>query len=554
MNDITKDDLDEMLKERSEGNYSNEKMSQISKIVDLFFGKAEFSQSSKSKRRMELKSTIIRYGSPSIYLTISPSDIHHILAYTTCAQLHDDNFDIIQYLSKIEDIENEAFRKQQTAENPVSIAEFFHILITAITNFLIGSKNDNNEGIFGELSSYYGMVECQDRGSLHIHLLLWIKGSPNCDVLFEQLVNSEDMQRHLLTYIESIIHTDVLLTDEDLPLSPYINQTDSNYPWQRCSPIPNCHDPSFNENVYLILKQAWKSYQRHIHTFSCFKGKNTERCRYRFPKKQHQISYWDEKSGAFNLKRNEGFTNNLNTFLTMLTYSNTDIQYISSGISGLAITHYITNYISKNSAGLDSQYMLKLLTLQNVKENETSTSQNSNLTAEQSQVQSFLLKLHNNMKKCSRVSANEITTRLLKLPMYYSSHDYVSIPLFSLNESFQPNYNTDMKTLITSLHVYSNRGVESFSCSLDYFYRSTQPPFDPMSMSEFFALLQRVKDKKAIIFQFQKGWRQYFRDLDSLHYIAASISIPFQRTVKTRRATERAARRVFICHVMNKRK
>ena len=36
------------------------------------------------------------------------------------------------------------------------------------------NENIDKNGIFGIVRSYYGYVETQDRGSLHIHLLIWL--------------------------------------------------------------------------------------------------------------------------------------------------------------------------------------------------------------------------------------------------------------------------------------------------------------------------------------------------------------------------------------------
>ena len=42
-------------------------------------------------------------------------------------------------------------------------------------------------GIFGYVSGYFGMVEAQGRGSLHVHMLLWLKHAPNADEMLDLL-------------------------------------------------------------------------------------------------------------------------------------------------------------------------------------------------------------------------------------------------------------------------------------------------------------------------------------------------------------------------------
>ena len=71
----------------------------------------------------------------------------------------------------------------QAAENPVALAEFFHIIVNCILQKLFGWDRASKKGIFGIISAYYGMVETQNRGTLHIHLLLWLPGYVDIYVL-----------------------------------------------------------------------------------------------------------------------------------------------------------------------------------------------------------------------------------------------------------------------------------------------------------------------------------------------------------------------------------
>ncbi|CAF0707230.1 unnamed protein product, partial [Brachionus calyciflorus] len=54
--------------------------------------------------------------------------------------------------------------------NPVEVSEFFFHRLYAVMEE-IKSKN----GIFGEVRHYWSRIECQNRGALHAHILLWLK-------------------------------------------------------------------------------------------------------------------------------------------------------------------------------------------------------------------------------------------------------------------------------------------------------------------------------------------------------------------------------------------
>ena len=45
------------------------------------------------------------------------------------------------------------------------------------TNFRVQS----GLGILGRVSAYFGTVESQGRGTLHLHLIVWLKDAPNSD-------------------------------------------------------------------------------------------------------------------------------------------------------------------------------------------------------------------------------------------------------------------------------------------------------------------------------------------------------------------------------------
>ena len=61
-------------------------------------------------------------------------------------------------------------------------------------------------GLFGECVAYFGMVEVQDRGTLHLHLLIWIKGNPNPQVLRDRMQVNKTFCDKVLQWLEETIH------------------------------------------------------------------------------------------------------------------------------------------------------------------------------------------------------------------------------------------------------------------------------------------------------------------------------------------------------------
>jgi hypothetical protein len=169
-----------------------------------------------SKTKYEILSTIISSAPPALYVTL---DHRHILAYKFANKTQSlDHRHILAYkfANKTQSLDlanlprslsEDEFRLRQAAQNPVGLAEFFQVLINQILKTLFGG-GQNNAGIFGRMEHYYGMVEAQNRGTLHIHLVLWIQGTPNADTLYERLNTDNDFKTALFAYLDGIIKTD----------------------------------------------------------------------------------------------------------------------------------------------------------------------------------------------------------------------------------------------------------------------------------------------------------------------------------------------------------
>ncbi|CAF2184594.1 unnamed protein product, partial [Rotaria magnacalcarata] len=99
---------------------------------------------------------------PSIFLTWNPADIHSPVAlYFAGVKLDLDNIQIEQLMTTYK-------RAEIIASHPVATAKFFHLLITNILATIIVG------GVLEPIKAYFGTVENQGRGSLHLDLLIWL--------------------------------------------------------------------------------------------------------------------------------------------------------------------------------------------------------------------------------------------------------------------------------------------------------------------------------------------------------------------------------------------
>ena len=64
------------------------------------------------------------------------------------------------------------------------------------------------DGVLGPVRGYYGTVENQGRGSLHIHMLIWLDHKLSPSILRDN-VKHANFRKDLINYLEDIIKEDL---------------------------------------------------------------------------------------------------------------------------------------------------------------------------------------------------------------------------------------------------------------------------------------------------------------------------------------------------------
>ena len=83
-------------------------------------------------------------------------------------------------------------------------------------------------GILGHVSAYFGIVEAQGRGSLHIHMLLWLEHTPTTKEM-QQLLKTEEFQEKLHLFLDHNIHTHLPGMSTAKELSAIARDAESTY-------------------------------------------------------------------------------------------------------------------------------------------------------------------------------------------------------------------------------------------------------------------------------------------------------------------------------------
>ena len=184
---INQDVLENIAKRMSDGEIvkpSTEDEStcfQLIRDLDHIDGKVSGSITSKRYMRNEIWSLIAYLGAPVWYITLSPADNKHPI----CLYFADNKEKLDVTLSCSEDE-----RYWLIASNPMAGAHFFHFMIKMFIHHVLGLEKDHH-GPYGKTAGYYDMVEQQGRLTLHLHMLLWIQGSPSPEELCSKILDPD---------------------------------------------------------------------------------------------------------------------------------------------------------------------------------------------------------------------------------------------------------------------------------------------------------------------------------------------------------------------------
>ena len=128
-------------------------MKNVSRVGSTAMG----SDQKKSHMLAQLKSSIVFYSCPLIFLTINPHERYSPIALLYCGE----EIDVQAFQPHLYSI---ASRLKSTLANPLAVTEYFHNMLMGIIETML------KEGMFGEMSHYYGTIEYQGRATPHTHL------------------------------------------------------------------------------------------------------------------------------------------------------------------------------------------------------------------------------------------------------------------------------------------------------------------------------------------------------------------------------------------------
>ncbi len=307
--------------------------------------------------RNEIRSLVYFKGTPAFFITLNPSDIYNPLVRLYAG--HDIRLEDLECGMELTNWQ----RRILVANNPSSCAVAFHEMISAFTNVILRYGREER-GLLGYCEGFYGTVEAQGRGTLHCHMLIWLKDHPSPQDMRDAMGGSTQYTSAVFTWLESLIKCELLgcrqvvvpRTGETLDHPVWKESEGRVHPCATPQPVleeyADCPERVEEEYEHYVNELVHEC-QWHDHTDTCWKylrrgePRDDAHCRMRMDGATREYSEIDPETGSVLLRRLHPRIANYNDLILFLMRSNMDIKHVGSGEGAKALVYYVTDYVTK---------------------------------------------------------------------------------------------------------------------------------------------------------------------------------------------------------------
>lgn len=155
-------------------------------------------------------------------------------------------------------------RAKNVAKDPFAATQFFFFLANTVLETLFSfaikrQTKPNTLGALGLGNTYFGVVEAQGCGSLHLHLVMWLRNSPNANEVTIAL-QSPEFREKIKAFLRANVRSHLdNLTDKVLATMV----PSSELAWGR---PPDPDSPTFKHDWKLLETKLARSQQYHVCT------------------------------------------------------------------------------------------------------------------------------------------------------------------------------------------------------------------------------------------------------------------------------------------------
>jgi hypothetical protein len=324
--------------------HSDEAVRLLKKHLFASSSRVQGSDQSRYQLRSQIWSTAICIGPPSLWITINPCDLHDPIVQVLAGE----KIDMDNLLRSIGPDKEQ--RAHNVAQDPYAAAKFFHLIIKVVLETLFGITagpfNVTSEiGVVGRVAAYFGVVESQGRGSLHLHLLLYLKDVPSSTEM-ENLLQQDSFRQKVVLFLKANIrsHLPGMVCKEDIERMP----NNVEVAWTR-PPNPAMEDEEYQVKVRQLEHAVVRAKQIHTCTHRrCLVADKYGRyyCKRNAP---FELSAEDavETDGRWHSKRSYGFLNGWMPALSVNVRCNNDAKLLTNGGDTRNVSFYVTSYQTK---------------------------------------------------------------------------------------------------------------------------------------------------------------------------------------------------------------
>jgi hypothetical protein len=173
---------------------------QLLRFLSPYGFRQPMSREVRLSMRRKIKSGIIHYGIPAIWFTLNPNDITNPVKLRLAAYQVLDPEEAEAFLTELDT----AYKKARLAiSDPLSSVEFFHREISMFFEHYVKVGKDS---VFGRVSHYFGAVETNERGALHLHGLIWLHGNMHMSSIINDAVDTDGLsyRQRIIEYVDSV--------------------------------------------------------------------------------------------------------------------------------------------------------------------------------------------------------------------------------------------------------------------------------------------------------------------------------------------------------------
>lgn len=396
--------------------FSNPSVQALRSQITAVRANVQGTDESRKSIRTKIWSATVMLNPPNLWITINPSDTQDPIAQVMAGI----EIDLDKFNSMVGPSSKE--RNSTISKDPYASAHFFHLVIQVVLEELFGltaakgaKKIQRKPGIVGELKAYIGSVEAQGRGSLHLHIIMWLVGGPTAEQM-KELLTSQSFRDRVCAFIRTCISADIDELDE-LEIKAL--------PKEKGVAFSRPLDPA-EEHYTEKCKARDKVVARAVQFHSCTQDtclkmvKNRQICKRRAPFPLSSME-WIEPSGAWGPKRYCGKLNNWNKWILRALRANHDIKLITNAPVTKNITWYLSTYTSKKQSRSKntSAVLANRLAFHNLQEKKDHDSINRN--------KRLLTRCVNSISRDQEFSAPEVISYIMGWGDRYISHHFVPI-------------------------------------------------------------------------------------------------------------------------------